>query len=149
MIDLSKHTASSILKDKVLLDAYKLQYEQYIGELPDCVPCKMNNGLSKLLRVIKSKKGKKMTKKANKYKVKKSKLNAYFSYREKGKRTVHLFGKNMSDEHAEKYIKFGVNPKTEKERKELFEVLPLEEPKVEEKKPKVEEKKPKADKKAK
>lgn len=142
MIDLSKHTASSILKDKVLLDAYKMQYEQYIGELPDCVPCKMNNGLSKLLRKIKSKKGKKMTKKANKYKVKKSKLNAYFSYREKKKRTVHLFGKNMTDEHAEKYIKFGVSPKAEKERKELFEVLPLEKkPKAEEKKPKVEEKK--------
>lgn len=148
MIDLNKKKASDILNDKILLDAFKKQYEDVFGYLPDCVPCKIKSNLSKLKRAMNSK-NKVMSKNKKEYKLKRSYLSKILTYKEKGKRTVHFFGRNLTDDLAKKFIDFGVNPKTEKERKELFEVLPIEKPKVEEKKPKVEEKKPKVDKKAK
>lgn len=127
MIDLNKKKASDILNNKILLDAFKKQYEDVFGYLPDCVPCKIKSNLYKLKRAMNSK-NKVMSKNKKEYKLKRSYLSKILTYKEKGKRTVHFFGRNLTDDLAKKFIDFGVNPKTKKDREQMFDSIPKKAP---------------------
>jgi hypothetical protein len=118
-----------IRKEKDLMLAYIQLFQNQFGYKPDCAGCTFNSDWNKFIQTsgsihINNIKFKPMND-TRKYKIKRFYRHEILTYKENG-RPRRVYGKDMTDEFAEKYLTTGTLEEIE-ERKKKFEIIPEDE----------------------